>query len=326
MRENVKLKTERQFLEAANESNNSMLNPIDNLLLLEAFDLALQPTEDPANDANPFIWHFTSPDALFEILKPDGCLFATHMAFLNDRHETHLVQDVLSLLRDHIDILGQNDIENKDHFCEQVRNGTVYCPFVTCFCNEVESPLMWRVYTRGGGFAIGFHKKELLENVLCPDGFGFRYDYCRYWNFSEELIKERKRTLQSKISDYESSHPNNRPLFESEHTEVETQFLEEILALQTKAAFIKDSFFSDEKEFRLVFTKKGGLSHSDFEMVNGGPRLRIRFKEHLHRFVSEIKVSPLGDADENLKAARFAAGVFRIDPRKVSMFKCPVRE
>ena len=53
---------------------------------------------------------------------------------------------------------------------------------------------------------------------------------------------------------------------------------------------------------------------------------RIRFKEPLHRFVSEVKVTPLGDADENLKIARFAAGVFRIDSGKVSMFECPVRK
>lgn len=274
---------------------------------------------------NDTIWHFTGPEALYEILKPDGCLFATHMSFLNDSHEPYRVLDALALLQDQVEAFARDGIDKNMVLMRFVRSGTILCPFVTCFCRKAESPLMWRVYTRNGGFAIGFRRQELLDNVICPNNFEFRSGPCRYRPISRKCLGNRKDYLQCEIRNFAANCPKDSLLFELLHEKESKRLAKGICELSQAAAFVKDQFFSDEKEFRLVFTKKGSLSPLDFEMVNGGPRLRIRFKEPLHRFVSEIKVSPLGDADENLKTARFAAGVFRIDPKKVSMFKCPVR-
>ena len=278
-----------------------------------------------SKNRNSVIWHFTGPEALYEILKPDGGLFATHMSFLNDCHEPHRVLDALSLLQDQVVAFARDGIEKKELLMRFVRSGSVLCSFVTCFCRKAESPLMWRVYTRNGGFAIGFRRQELLDNVICPKNFEFCSGPCRYGSFSRKCLGNRKDFLQCEIRNFAANCPRDSLLFTLLHEKESKRLAKGICELSQAAAFVKDSFFSDEKEFRLVFTKKGSLSPSDFEMVNGGPRLRIQFKEHLHRFVSEIKVSPLGDANENLKTAQFVAGVFRLDPRKVSMFECPAR-
>ena len=277
-----------------------------------------------SNNRESVIWHFTGSEALYEILKPNGGLFATHMSFLNDCHEPHRVLDALSLLQDQVEAFARGGLEKKKILMRFVRSGTILCPFVTCFCRKAESPLMWRVYTRNGGFAIGFRRQELLDNVICPNNFEFRSGSCRYRPISRKCLGNRKDFLQCEIRNFAANCPKGSLLFELLHEKESKRLAKGIRELSQAAAFVKDSFFSDEKEFRLVFTKKGSLSPSDFELINGGPRLRIRFKEPLHRFVSEIKVSPLGDADENLKTAQFAAGVFQIDPGKVSVFKCPV--
>ena len=145
---------------------------------------------------NDTIWHFTGPDSLYEILKPDGGLYATHTAFLNDRHETHLVFDSLSLLQDQFETFPRVSDEKKRLLFEYARNGTIFCPFVTCFCREVKAPLMWRVYTRGGGFAIGFRKQLLVDNVICPKSFEFRSGSCHYGKFSTERLFKQSFTRQ----------------------------------------------------------------------------------------------------------------------------------
>lgn len=154
-------------------------------------------------DPPQFLFHYTNAKGLLGILD-SGRLWATNYRFLNDASEIAyamalfeaIVQERLSQARSEVvtEFL-QRTLRTANAF-----DGMFDC-YVACFCEKDDLLNQWRAYAAsGGGFALGFHSKEIGMRVrLDHPGQDF---FLRKVEYEEAA----QRQLLAEVLDLASSH------------------------------------------------------------------------------------------------------------------------
>ena len=279
-------------------------------------------------DTSGLVWHFTGPNALYSILRPDGGLLATHQAFMNDPSDCSLsrrVQRLFAEFQDRLIPAPDHELPNEYvAYKEGLRTGASHSLYLACFSAACDNPLLWRCYTRQGGFAIGVSKSELQSHLDIPKmGLtAVRFDDCSYdrWEESsrkvdslETIFRERWERLNSPDC---SAKEKARMFFDSMH---------DILTLEKELAFVKHPFFKSEVEFRVLYSFKDYVPIADMIVLDGKPRIKIPLTVSFSSLVKEILVSPLGDKDTNFKMAQLLAASIGLPMSNVAMFDAPIR-
>ena len=267
------------------------------------------------------LWHFTSMDALLPILKTG--FWAKHSSCQSDKLDC-VLRNKLRKMWCRL-ILERNAIRDKTsvprgnlRMLQKAFGGDVPFPsFITCFSYNPDFEAMWERYGLNGGVAIGC-KYEFIANMkrrsnrdfIVKDG---ACEYCDY-TICSNYLTEIDEIIEEAI----------RVAYSEKKLEECDKILEELKRLEDKMLFVKRDIFKSEREWRLVHTislDKQDDSFRFYDMLissNGRLVFNVKIDNHPNDWISEIRVSPFGNAEENYQMALLIAHSFGIDLRKVT--------
>lgn len=277
---------------------------------------------------NNLIWHFTSAEALYPILRPDGGILATHQAFMNDVSDCVLCRRV-AMAMSHVFDASINAPKSKlpKKFKEMTAGlcaGTWHSIFLTCFSATATNPLLWRCYTPQGGFAIGVSRDDIKANLKTPQKQlgAVRFENCSYSSWGKAI---RKVNVFEKMLAKRCVRMKDATCDAKENSKLFVQSLMESLKLERSLAFCKDPFFESEQEVRVMYAFQEPVPISDLIVLNGKPRIRVPLAAPFSSFVKRILVSPLGDKESNYYQAQLLAASIGLPISSVEVFHAPVR-
>jgi len=186
------------------------------------------------------IYHYTTGEGLLGIINSMELHF-TNMNFLNDPTESTWYKQVLE------DILSENiickDIYN-ELYNESYMNIYISPTYIASFCKERDSLSMWKHYSKGNGYNIGFKIDSFLSNKdIIIEKKEIIYD-----------VKKQKKILTDHILrfgkriDSVCRFSNNDSPF-SEFDDLQIEFCDKIL---NYAFQFKHFAYKDEEEIRLI--------------------------------------------------------------------------
>jgi hypothetical protein len=227
------------------------------------------------------LYHYTDQNGFLGILENKE-IWATKIQYLNDAKEYHLAKEIAeralkSLLRnpeyknDHFRI--ERFIYNLDNYI-----GNNLC--VSSFSEEGDLLSQWRGYSSSqGGYSIGF-EKEALEMMINKEGFNL--ERCIY----KELDQVRKVSdvIFESLDRFRGCMEPNQDFVEGS-SDSTSYFLDKLSYL---SSFIKDSSFSEEKEWRIVALVR--FDDLDFRPGKSSiiPYKKIKIEDYLPEVVSDI--------------------------------------
>jgi hypothetical protein len=215
--------------------------------------------------------HYTSLDGMLGIVR-NKCLWATHIAHLNDSTE---LDYAVELLRGRINqTLWEDEPAADDRKCleqllqwlgnRELQNTLLF----TCsFSEEANLLSQWRAYCpASGGVSLGFDAAELLA---AADSQAFQLTRCVYQPEEQRILVEAwlREVLATKADKEEppsQAHPTQS--FFAHFRSYVTGFLQ-------IAARIKNPCFSEEKEWRLVSGGTKSLKDPKLQFRAGKSRL-----------------------------------------------------
>jgi hypothetical protein len=249
------------------------------------------------------VYHYTSIDALINILKPDEnqkiCFWASHVEFMNDPDEYTFIFSLLkpSILKYEKDYgktqeLSKNLPENIGDRLLRLAPGP---PFLLSLSNLENDLFMWRTYgAEGSGVSIGLDKNILLNEIDPKDGLNYNpnsfFRYCSY--DKENNIKT--------MSDYWQSIYDALPGF-IEHGRIEGKYFWRFLKLILNHCFsFKHKSYSYEQECR-VCKYEHRPEEINYRVKNGVviPYSHIYFSKDVIR---RIWIGPSVNAEMSKKA------------------------
>jgi hypothetical protein len=216
------------------------------------------------------LYHYTTAEGVLGILT-NSQLFASDLRFLNDARELTFARDVVvARLRQAADELAANP--DDDSGAVQARVDLMrYCAyeaervtewlqvFVTCFCEQGDLLSQWRGYGQLAGYAIGFDRAELEASAKPPTTL-------RKVIYGEEAAPKLTTMVQAIIDHPAMAHTVSRGAAMAER---------EVIPM---VVHVKDSAFSDEKEWRLAttrYTYNAGANDAEDEVYHRAGRLGI---------------------------------------------------
>lgn len=173
------------------------------------------------------LYHYTSIEKLFGILNGDS-MWASHSRFSNDASEG--------------EALGQQWIEETQYYGDN---------FVLCFCNQDDILSQWRGYCPNGGASIGFwfppgYSTFTLLHANCKEGDLLPgADVEAYKNRPIPVIYYSPEGVKKKNTDIAREDILN--YFNAPSIKATCASLRDI------APYLKNSFYMEEREFRIVF-------------------------------------------------------------------------
>ena len=257
------------------------------------------------------LWHYTTPAGLIGILK-QGALRATGLAFLNDtsegRYLNELILEQLSEMTS-----GEGLPVFRTVFEEQMRELGV-----VCMCENGDLLSQWRGYSTGGGFAIGFSCKELLDywEVKRSDGVFAPVDY------SPETSAQMARKNAGGVADawrhllplgrdtFPSVREGKNTIYQSELDEVMSRwpdFTRLVSGHILMSGFYKDRHFAEEKEWRLVTALRTEPANTEVGVGASGLSVfrTVGFQASpTSTPIHEIRIGPGLDKDSQTQALR----------------------
>ena len=280
------------------------------------------------NEGN-LIWHFTSVEALYPILRLDGGILATHQAFMNDVSDCVLCRRV-AIAMSHVFEASINAPKSElpqkyNEMTAGLCAGTWHSIFLACFSATAENPLLWRCYTPKGGFAIGVSRDDIKANLEVPQKqlSAVRFGNCSYSSWEQAIgkVKVLEKTFAKRCVRLKDPTCDAK-----EKAEIIMQSVSESLKLERRLAFCKAPFFKSEQEVRVMYAFQEPVPISDLIVLNGKPRIRIPFTAPISSFVKRILVSPLGDKESNYYQAQLLAASIGLPISRVEVFRAPVRQ
>lgn len=232
---------------------------------------------DPLPDRPLF--HYTSLDGLLGIVK-HHCLWATHIAHLNDSSELDYAVDLLkrkvsNVLREHDPSIGDREcLEQLQQWLTDrwPQNNLLF----TCSFSEAGNLLsQWRAYCPPtGGVSLGFRPDELIS---CADLQGYQLVRCVYdrdvqQSLVDAWLKHVMATKDDQGQPLTQAHPT-QSLY-AHFRAHEEQFLQ-------IATRIKNPAFAEEREWRLVSKASKDLRDP-----------RLRFRVGRSRLVPYVEFTP----------------------------------
>lgn len=280
------------------------------------------------NEDASLIWHFTSAEALYPILRPDGGLLATHQAFMNDVSDCTLCRRV-AMAVSQVCEATVNAPKSKlpkrfNDMTDGLYAGTWHSIFLSCFSATATNPLLWRCYTPQGGFAIGVSRNDIKDKLEIHQKqlSAVRFGNCSYdsWEQAIRKVKALEKTFAKRCVRLKDSSCDAK-----EKAILFMRSLSEALKLERCLAFCKDPFFESEQEVRVMYAFQEPVPMSDLIVLNGKPRIRIPLSSPFSSFVKRILVSPLGNKEANYYQAQLLAASIGLSTSSVEIFHAPVR-
>lgn len=198
------------------------------------------------------LYHYTSHHNLRSIVEKH-CLWISHVYYMNDANEIKYAAQLFKTVvaerqnNEHNDALSDFLLELRD-WVTQLINVPHYI-FVFSLTEKGNLLSQWRAYTPSGttGISIGFSKKDLEERAK-QNGF----DLVRCLYDRKEQLNVLNGTLEEIISQFENDRSSidtsGRP-----HNQKYLMYLHKFSEILLKAfCQIKDSFFNEESEWRLI--------------------------------------------------------------------------
>ncbi len=258
-------------------------------------------TAKPANPKGALLYHYTSAEALGQILHTEKLRF-TRADCVNDPNEwiagVQFVKDAFASLARRRSRLGLEQ-QHKLILYEMVgetRFGMAHVfdvpPYIFSLCEDGDNPILWRLYTMPlGGVAIGFDKARLLGSV----GPWAQLDACKYHTAKQAT----RRIEEHMLTRVKESVAANKTAIGAPAQQILTELLAQI-------PFIKDRSFKDENEHRIVTRNFSG---EQFIRADGGwvrifTELKIDRKD-----IREVVVGPGRYHQENFNALKSVRGL-----------------
>jgi len=200
-----------------------------------------------------YLFHYTNLNGFLGIFNKK-CLWASHISFLNDTSEFEyglkMVQDFLSRIMVLIKsefvkrelILHTNPYYQKDILESDL--------FIVSFCENGDLLSQWRGYTRNNeGVALGFNQNILKE---IPNINIYKVIYEK--EKQKDILKCFKNILKQYLNRYEEifAHCN----ISYDNYSFKLFFLNWLRELEKIIVIFKDSSFSEEREWRLIYDIK----------------------------------------------------------------------
>jgi Protein of unknown function (DUF2971) len=246
--------------------------------------------------------HYTGRAGLVGIIE-SRTLWATHIRYLNDESEVRYSRELLERLAE------QLRSEYGDDWAGGVvcniaallaKASTSPDTFVASLCDDGDNLGQWRGYgAQGGGFAIGFNRERLRQVAQAQDYQLVRLMY---------LLSEQEAQLEKALRDAveivgQWGDPLKAP-----------PALEQLLSLGLGFTFatlsIKNPYFRDEKEWRLVHMVVPGLSDGrEKTRTDGGlatPYEEVELADHAtgETPIIEVVIGPMARSEPSVAEVR----------------------
>ena len=209
--------------------------------------------------------HYTSVESFVSIIK-GGELWASHIRYLNDTSEQHLIWDVLrARIQARLDTADESARRGLLLLQSLARSPLDLDVYVLCFSRDGADRLtQWRGYGGGAGVAIGFDTEEL--EMRCLDFTAAKFQNSPFPMGSALLNRV---SYLEPSGNKRSEHMIDFIIGSPDETEPESRFTETEL-LNRRARFLsfslKHNAFSDEREWRIAL----------FDLPKGSARFRTR--------------------------------------------------
>ncbi len=233
------------------------------------------------SDALPStLYHYTNAEGLIGILK-DKCVFATDIRFLNDASE---FSHAMEAYRAHADRRYAAASTTKDKYLWGYRISIEFQPhrlpmFIFSLSSERNSLSQWRAYgsVGSGAYAIGFETEKILQ-LSIESSFPetdylptMRLNRCYY----EQEEKEQLFDAIHQTTRQCAGGTDDNPLVSSAEQARDR-------AVWESAAFLKNSAFRDEHEWRILL--QNGLRAR-------GPAAPVKFRSRRGVIVPYVEIS-----------------------------------
>ena len=270
--------------------------------------------------------HYTSINTIKEIIKNNE-LWLSHYEYLNDPNEVLFGINVLQHLVHNENIFKKlNSVTIFKKVKNRIKSDSPI--FILSLTTERDSLSQWFAYgDRGAGCSVYiniFILKRIMKNVNYRN-YGFYpiiyYDDNRSVDISGEkpfLVNDTKnRQFEDNI--LESLACLNDEL----NSGMNEKKIEDLLValLITNTALIKNSFYKDEKEYRLILV----LNPNDINISTNinDKQMKVIYKlsieQHIHKLITEIKIGPKFKRTEGIEyALSVLCNNYRLDSVNIS--------
>lgn len=276
------------------------------------------PLESEATEIKrEFLYHYTSPQGLYAILDKATLRF-TDCQYLNDKSEfVHIFQPLEKAIRlmsnQFQEKIGNRvlDVLEREYQTDECKlldmvgakmklrfyNMRYY---VFCASSAKDDLNMWNYYTKGGayqGYNIGFTSSEIANGFIDVKNEDILVFYGKVLYTEKEQVE----FLKEKLSVYEKNLDDYPDFYnEQEHVDFAIGKVKEIINYYR--LFLKDSAFSNEREYRFVIAMPTDIKIQSeslkigYSMRNGimTPHCDLRFKYKSK--ISNITISPMMEA------------------------------
>ncbi|MCV3771439.1 DUF2971 domain-containing protein [Enterobacter sp. RD4-1-1] len=239
------------------------------------------------------IFHYTDLNGLKGILD-NNSLWATNIRFLNDENESvhgclcfkntieHLNEDIVSerekiVLRGAIDLYMGEDV----YFSKYMKN--VYS---ISFCRSNDKLSQWRGYGNMQGVCLEFDENLLINNL---DYEGLKLLH------KDVIYTDENSTVE--MNDKITGFFRGLEVSELEFFDSFVAFIGACELVEENIPFFKNIGFSEEEEFRFIFTPKNNMKKVSFRVNSYGliPYLEMKMIEGARLPLKRIIIGPSKD-------------------------------
>ncbi|MCX8287921.1 DUF2971 domain-containing protein [Enterobacter pseudoroggenkampii] len=249
------------------------------------------------------IFHYTDLNG-FKGIVENSCLWATNIHFMNDKNEyTHGIlcfRNALkylegSELSNALEISLKSAISKYDDY-ELMKHEAARHVYSISFCRGIDKLSQWRGYGNSQGISLEFDEFALIDGVEKDSAF-FRHGDVIYTD-EKNTVEVNKKIIDffSEFSDYFLKDKKNEG---SRYSNSFTRFITANLLMESSIPFLKNYGFSEENEFRFVFSRGIGMPKVNFRVGAYGliPYLNIRMKDDKKLPIAKVVIGPAKDKE-----------------------------
>ncbi len=245
------------------------------------------------------IYHYTNAEGLLGIL--GGEWWATEARYLNDPTELLLGMTGFEDFVTHspLSSVDRKRIVNtmQEEYSKLYGTGGYDEKFVISFSFQKDSPLMWSEFPGFSGYCLGFDKHEITSSFQNEEYELVALGHVNYiddgsWGFDTASLFFWAKKRDSKIEDAESAL---RLLAGCSHDTLRQECKEIAKSFFSSGALCKNSCFSREFEYRMVFAHK---PRCDDECNTANPTVSFRVRNNSFIPFAKIKCSIINSLRE----------------------------
>ena len=281
---------------------------------MDTHTIHFPPANPPLKATDEYLWHFTKQENLWNILCGSNGLLAGHTLFMKDTEDCSLLRRLnaieiklgsllVSAMYSNVKIA-----ESREELKKIARSGAYCNVFVACFTTTTREPKMWEEYTKDGGFAIGFDKNRLEEELasLSAKHRTILYESCDYSTFRQhsQTLDEIESKCEGKIK--AGTKTAGAIAF--------IPLIGKIRDAANKMIFSKVPTLSWEHEKRLAYVfELGEVPRDRLRFIGGKPFVTVALSAPIASYVRCIRISPHGDVQKSRSIAHLVASSIGLD-------------